>query len=104
MEALARQGVEVVVEGAALGALADVAVVGEPRTRLRLSFTVDDFGRAVEELDVSAASLWPERPAKVRAVQLMLVHIDEDLATRTQGAAETVMTLHPGGQARIRPA
>ena len=54
----------------------------EDRPTLVLDFDLNDFASALAVYDESASGLWPEREPGRRAVQLMLVHVSEDLDTR----------------------
>lgn len=70
--------------------------------RIVLDFSEADFERAVVVTEESAESLWPERPPRWRAVQLMLVHADEQIAT-TRGAPDTFAVTLPHGYVTVRP-
>lgn len=68
-----------------------------------LDFSEAEFQAAVAQTETSAASLWPDRPPRLGAVQLMLVHAAEDIATTPERPAAFVLTL-PGGTVTVRPA
>jgi hypothetical protein len=61
-----------------------------------LDFSEAEFDRAVTVSGESAEGLWPDRPPRQRAVQLMLVHADEEITT-TRGPADAYVLTLPDG-------
>lgn len=89
-------------DGARFGVLASVVPSRKAGPRIVLDFTESEFERAVVVTEESAESLWPERPRRWRAVQLMLVHADEQMAT-TGGTPDTYALTLPDGYVTVRP-
>ncbi len=71
--------------------------------QLHLDVTEQDFLDALTVMTEQAEGLWPDSPPRRRAVQLMLVHADEDIETRCHGTLNLLLTL-PEGVVRVRPA
>jgi hypothetical protein len=70
--------------------------------QLLVQVTEDEFTNALAVMAVQAEGLWPDRPPRRRAVQLMLVHADEDIDTRCGDRLDLLLTL-PEGEVRVRP-
>ncbi len=88
--------------GARFGVTASMVPSQGTGPRIVLDFSEAEFERAVVVTEDSAESLWPDRPPRWRAVQLMLVHADEQIAT-THGAPDTFALTLPDGYVTIRP-
>lgn len=89
-------------DGTRFGVTASMVPSQGTGPRIFLDFSEVDFERAVGVTEESAESLWPERPHRWRAVQLMLVHADEQIAT-TRGAPDTFAVTLPDGYVTVRP-
>ena len=48
-------------------------------TKLRIDFSLQEFESALATYAADSASLWPDRAKDQGSLQLMLVHIDEEL-------------------------
>lgn len=89
-------------EGARFGVTSSVVPSRGTGPGMVLHFSEAEFERAVVVTEEWAESLWPDRPPRRRAVQLMLVHVDEQIAT-TRGAPETYAMSLPDGEVSVQP-
>ena len=77
------------------------ALNSEDEKTLGLRFTFDQFRKALDTYDADAAELWPDRIPRFRAVQLMLVQVDEEL-DRLGGVFGAELTFSKDGYVTVQ--
>ena len=77
-------------------------VVDEARHVMRLGFGEAECARAIEVTGGDAESLWPGDSTERAALRLVLVHIEEELATRVPTSQKYVVLSFPDGMAQVR--